>query len=215
MTRERKAEPFGKIILEYAYFLIDTCSFHGTLGNSCPHFLQGKLDYFRTQKELTDFWGEKIKAYKNCYTIPEVLQELKFMKFYNYKKSKERGRISSVIRLRKVIKEARESRSGLIKTLEKEQRILQFDREEQELYEESYERYLRFEEIYDLHGADYPLVISGKVMTEFRGPSAIISNDFGIVRAWDKISAEENLSTKDFGFFVRQGTNSFRRLRRG
>ncbi len=218
MTKKTKLKSLEDIALDYGYFLIDTCVLRGILIKLNLKFIKERLKEYQIQKESFKFWQKNIKYYRNCYTISEVIEELRNINYSECRKNIDKHSLRQkhpiVLEIQKAIKDANKERNLLIRSLRDEQRIWGRDREEQNLYEESYEKHYGFKTKYNLNGADFPLLISGFVAAQTRGSSAILSNDFGIARAWNALSEQENFSTNKFGFFVREDLTFFKKLKR-
>lgn len=233
-----KFKSLGDVILNYTYVLIDTCAFQASCNDEVPESVEKKLENYLMQqephklqrkemeflekirdcliqKESIEFWKKKLKYFRNCYTIPEVIEEMEKPGHYSYTERVKRQSVKKIpylTELRREIRELNTKGNSLIKSLEEGKRIYQFDREEQNQYDKSYEEHFELETGYGLHRADFPLLISGKVITQTKGSCAIISNDFGIVRAWDALLKKEGFSRNRFGFIVRRGVSLFEKL---
>ncbi len=170
-TRD-KLESLEDIALDYAYILIDNCAFQGIPVYLGVKSIKERLRHYQIQKSL-EFWKKNLKYYRNCYTIQEVTEELKDVKPYHYKETikKSNSKKPVLLELRRTIRDVNKKRNHLIEYLEDEKRILEFDKEEQILYEEFYKKYREVETHYNLHGADYPLMISEIVVARTRGSS--------------------------------------------
>ncbi len=239
MKEKTRLKSLEEIALNYTYVLIDNCAFQGLCNFKIPNLVMnelerylkknkypqsserdikhlGKIAHYLTQKKSIMFWKEKIKHYRNCYTIPEVLQEIKNPNPYDYKektKRKNERKVRYLQKLRRTINDSNIEREKLIEYLENENRILEFDREEKNSYDESYEKHIGFEDDYGLHGADFPLLIHGLIIAKTRGSSVIISNDSKLGDAWKYLLRTENLSRRRFGFLTRQDIHLFEKWR--
>jgi hypothetical protein len=226
------------IASNYESVLIDTSSFQGVLEEYPNSVMEELKDYlieegsssssgrdlrhlekitnYLIKKRSFNFFVENLKYYKNCCTIPEVVQEIKNARDYDYKrKIKERNhkKIPHLPKLRRSIRDSNIERNRLVRLIEDEQRILKLDEEEKNLYKELYEKYKSFESYYPLHGADLPLLIYGAVRSYTKEFSAIISNDSKLGYAWRYFLKKECLSRRKFEFFVRKDICAFEKWR--
>ena len=227
-----------EISLNYELILVDSCSFQGVF-KDLPELVADELGNYLIQKKLLkpserdlnylekiknylikkksfDFFVENLKDYENCYTIPEVVQEIKNARGYDYKekiKQKNSKKNLHLPKLRRSIRDSNMSRNRLIRFFEDGQRILKLDEKEKYLYNKFYGKYKRFEKYYSLHGADLPLLVSGAVIAYARDSSAIISNDSKIGSAWKSFLKEEGLLRRRFEFFTRQDISAFEKWR--
>ena len=96
--------------------------------------------------------------------------------------------------------------------LEYTQKILKFDEKEQNRYNQFCKDYSNIEKDYGIGNVDFDLLISGLTTSQTRGSSALISNDFGIVRAGRYLSRKESFSKEKFGFFRREEVDTFKTL---
>ena len=114
--------------------------------------------------------------------------------------------------MRRAIRDSHNQRNRLIRFIEDEQRILEFNEREQNRYNYLYENFFNIEENRKIGNVDYDLVISGLTLFHSRGSSAIISNDSGIVDVWRDISEKKSFSKDRFGFFRRKNLDVFKTL---
>lgn len=214
----------GSISSNYNVILIDNCAFHQILNGKdklSMKSIEDKLNDRIFIKDSLKFWKENIPIYGNIYTTLKVVEEMENVQSYNYGKSIKKDcrnkRKPNLLNLRRATKNLNTERNLLIRALEEEQKILKFNKKEQDLYNRFYEKHLKLHEDYlksdNCDGVvDYDLLISGGVMAKLQGSSAIISNDFGIVSAWRDFLKREKLSNKKFGFFLRTGLEIFKKL---
>jgi len=206
-----------EISSDYGLIVIDTCAFHQILRrDSNPKSIKEKLENYLMKRKFLGFWKENIGHYENCYTISEVIEEMRNVRHYSYgkiiKKGGLRNRSPKVLELRRAIRDLDKERNRLVTYLEDKEKILELNKDEAYLYEIFYEECLEIRDNYDLHGADFPLFIFGAVTSQTRKSSAIISNDYGIVSAWSSFSEAEKISKEKFGFFVRKRISLFEKL---
>ena len=211
-----KFKSLGEISSDYELVIIDNSAFQEILiNNSNPKSIEEKLESYLTKAKSLKFWKENIGHYENCYTIPEVIEELKDTKHYSYKKSIKGDPLMKtkpyLLQLRRAIREMGKERNRLATCLEDKERILKKNKDEDYLYDEFYEKHFKLEAYYRLHGADFPLLIFGAVTAKTRSSSAIISNDSAIGYAYNYLLKAENLSKEKFGFFTRNRISLFER----
>ena len=211
-----KLESLDDIVKDYNYFLIDNCAFQEVIYNgSSPKSLKEKFKRSQLRKKSIEFWKNNLESYKNFYTTSKVIEEMRDVKHYDYKRSIKKYLLRKshyrILQLQRSIRDANKERNKLIMRLE-EDRILALNLEERGRYSYFYDLSHNLKNYYKLSETDFDLLILGRILSQTRGPSAIISNDFGIVKAWKYLLNKNKFSLDNFGFFVRQKLSSFRRL---
>ena len=83
-------------------------------------------------------------------------------------------------------------------------KILQFEKDEQILYDIIYNRNLGLKEKYKLSESDFDFLVSGGVLAKSGRGVALVSNDGGIFRARKDILNKEKFWPNKFKFFVRE-----------
>lgn len=74
---------------------------------------------------------------------------------------------------------------------------------ERDNYNMDIDFYVHLKETFKLSIPDYSLLITGLALSQRRGRTAILSNDFGILYSWNYILCREDLDPGEFGFFSR------------
>lgn len=209
-------ESLEKVVKDYDYFLIDNCAFQEVIYNTYfPKSLNGKFKRSQLRKKSIEFWKKNLGFYKNFYTTSKVIEEMRGVRHYDYKGSINKYLLKKnhhrILQLQRSIRDTNKEKNRLIMLLE-ENRVLVLNLEEQGIYPYFYNLSHNLKNYYKLSETDFDLLISGRVLSKTRGPSAIISNDFGIVKAWKSLLNKKEFSIESLGFFVRQKLTSFRRL---
>ena len=214
IERKTKLKSLEDIASNYKCVLIDNCSFHALSRESSSQSVEEKLNYYVNQRKYLGFWKENLKYFDNFYVTLKVIEEIEKARNYNYKKAiKKTARQPLVLELRRAIRDSNKERNRLMIYMRDSQKILEFDGKEEELHTRFCEKYLDIMEEFNIGDVDFDLLIYGLTTSQTRGSSAIISNDFGIVRAWNYLSRKEEFSVKKFGFFSRRDFDNFRMLR--
>ena len=105
-------------------------------------------------------------------------------------------------------------RKNLLDTIQSNYRILQLKEGEKLWYDVLFKQYSKIRDKFEIEETDYDFLVSGVVLSEARKkPVALISNDMGILRSWKFLLMEECLSPEKLGFFMRNGVESFKRVR--
>ncbi len=205
-----KFRSLGEISSDYELVIIDNSAFQEILiSKSNPKSIKEKLENYLVKIESLKFWKENIGHYKNCYTISEVIEELRDTEHYPYKKTIKEDPKPYLLKLRRTIREAGKERNRLAACLEDKEKILERNKNEDYLYDIAYERYLELRNNYGLHGVAYFLFIHGVVAAQTRGSCAIVSNNSKISHAVDYVSETENLPREKFRFFFRNRISLF------
>jgi len=212
-----KLKSLEEISSGYGMIVIDTCAFHEILRpNSNLKSTEEKLKHYLIKKECLRFWKENVGFYDNCYTTSEVIKEMREVRHYSYKDAIKGDYFMKkkpyLLQLRRTIKDLNKERNRLATYIEDKEKILKLNRDEDYLYDIFYEKYFELKDDYALFDVDFDLLISGAVTSQTRESSAILSNDFGIVRAWSSFLEAEKLSKEKFGFFVRKSIALFEKL---
>lgn len=210
-----KFKSLEEISSSYKLIIIDNSAFQQILSsNSNLKSIEEKLEHYLMKKKSLQFWKKNMGYYENYYTTLEVIEEMRNVGHYPYKKAikKDYFMDKNMLKLRRTIRDLNQEGSRLIRYLEEKERILKLNKDEAYLYDIFYGKYLELRDTYELFGVDFDLLISGAVIAQTRESSAIISNDFGIVRAWSSFLEAEKVSKEKFGFFVRKDISLFEKL---
>ena len=96
----------------------------------------------------------------------------------------------------------------LLKKIKKNEKIINLNEEEKKMYLEFNKRNKSLRKtnkdtLSKLSGPDYNLLITGAVLSMTRGKTAIISNDFHLLRSYRWFTEDENIDQDKFGCFKR------------
>ena len=187
----------GDAAKKYPMLLMDT--------SSMIQFLSGENEIPRkiTSKERAVF-RKKLLNYLaggiNCFITPGVGREFPYVDKDIESNPDLSDRMKEII-----IKDAAE-RIDLVKAFHEFDRVLNLNEGERYLYEKFNRDYSQVKIKYNLSGVDFDLLISGVVVM----PSALVSTDFGIFEGLLDILAGENISIREFGFFIRTEFDRFK-----
>lgn len=200
------------------YILVDTCAFGGSLSSSFHEdsSLKEKLERTLITNKNISFWLDKIPRYEEIYSTNGVIDEIKNCK-YKYKKSIKRPVFENqdtrtVLELRRSLSENKKSKFNLANMLESEGRIFKINENQKQIYNLFSEKYSFLVNRFNLSEVDFDLFILGGVISRENNIS-IISNDFGIRRAWKFFLKREVPSGKSFDFYSVYEINFFKRER--
>ncbi len=159
-------------------------------------YLNKKDNFLITKKIFNEFGFD---CYENS-SIRKILSKYDFMKI-----SKKEQKYYHEICDRK------KEQMKLLKKIKKKRKILKLNSGEQMMYSDYFERNFYLKKKNKLSDADYDLLISGAVLSALRGNTAILSNDFPLLRSYITLTIRENLSQDKFGFFIRLKKEFFKK----
>ncbi len=218
-----------EIASHYSLVLMDTCAIthYGDeqLRNNLKYSLS-KQDFFKqTKRSIHEERGFKkrlkkyIKKGMPIFITSNVRDEClntrehpykKILKDFDYGWGSEIYRQLSK-RIRAIDKARRESEK-LINVFQENNRIIDISCEEEVLYDSLYWRYKWLDEKKDLGITDFDFLISGVVLVQKNGSTALLSNDYGIADAWEFLLKREGFTKEQFPFFTREKLYRFQKL---
>jgi len=210
------------VALEYPVILLDTSVLSNILGGASKLGLsmrerisiKERISIFQERSHSADFFRDFIENNGCFYVTQAVLDEYSFRSNYPYNKKirKSGGRRSEgVLELRREKRDESKKRRNLIRLLEERERVLQLDENEEKRYNSLCRRYLYLKGKKGLSKTNFDFLISGAVVSEKRGPTCLISNTFKILHSWQALVRGKGITPEEFGFFLRDDINVFRR----
>jgi len=206
----------------YDFFLLDNSAMNSVeMGVRRRQHQKGASgDYYKEQEGFVDFLT-KHAVESNIYFSKKIFEEFeaaskKSLVFYK-SQVKERGWATDNKQLNRMgglsaIISAIEKRESLIEKLREENRIITLNQDEEGLYRLIYQSCMEFKYRHKkLSGPDWDFLITGYVLSVKRAPTALISNDYPIMKAWEEILREKRTTSKRFGFFVRVNNFDFKK----
>lgn len=194
---------------EFDNFLFDTSALNSPLINSKEYSpLRKRTERIRAEKDSDIFLRRYLQRKPEFMTTIKVKNECKnkneqfgiretFNK-YDFIKISRKERI-----LYKEICSEKKEWKKLIKVFNKKGRIVHQTEKEKERWDFLYNKYAIAKSKYNLSEVDYDLLITGAVLSNSRGKTAILSNDFPLYYAYSKLIKHENLDPSKYGFFIR------------
>ncbi len=145
------------------------------------------------------------KVFDECYREenPPIREAL--AKYENMKLSKkEKKYFGSICSLKK-------ERSSLLKSFKKYKKIINLDNPESKRYQEVFRRNFSLKSKNKLSDVDYDLLITGAVLSQTRGETAVLSNDFPLLYSYNALVNKEKIDFVNYGFFIRIKQKHFSR----
>lgn len=217
MTKKDDLQTLEQVVSKYSIVLMDNSLLSNYLGHKQNAIsIEGKGIALEEEYRFTIVLIDYIKKGNPCFITSSVVEEFQARDRYPYKKIIKRDgscKNRELLKLRRKIRGNCKERRKLIDTFWDSNRILKLSKNEHNLYNLFYRTYSGFLSLYKLSEVDFDLLVSGAVMSQTRESSALASNDVrGIFHAWKHIRKRENISSKQFGFIVREGINDFKKL---
>jgi len=210
MGRELSLEEVSK---EYPIMLLDTSVLLGELGPRSEEDIEKKILKLKREMNSAIFFREFLESGGDFYLIPNILKEYLSGTNYSYKKiiKKNGGHIQRerLFLMRKIRDSTRERRK-LASLLEERGKILKFEENEREKYEQFSHKHHALMKEEGIGINDYDLLVSGLTIAAKMEPTCIISNDFPLLYSWRKVLKIEGIGPNQLGFFVRKNFNGFR-----
>lgn len=218
---ERKID-LESIEEQYKFLLVDS-SFLSPLRHKDKSHLRGdalqRANSFARSDDEVRFISilEKIMSEKgNFYLSPLIFKELKeaVNHHFPYKKvirsfthpSKKDNR-----RIARSFNDFNKLRRRVVNLFNDNGKIIYFDKVGIENYDAYSSKYYSLKEKKGLSDSDFDFFISGLVLAKSNGPTALLSNDFGIVSVWGSVLRSEFLDSSKLGFFFRETYEDFRK----
>ncbi|MEX0920384.1 MAG: hypothetical protein WDZ69_02265 [Candidatus Pacearchaeota archaeon] len=198
--------------------LLDTCALISYLDSNGNYSgLKGKIETHNTQTDSIVFFRKNLKRYRELCSTKEILNELRPGNDENSREPRGlvgRGYSNGVPEKERELygrflssqKEARK----LTSLLKKQKRIMGIKENEKGFHEEMYRRNLDLMSDNGLSFPDYDLLIKGGILSFFRGKTALISNDSGIINSYRRlIFREEFINSDIYASFKRKKKEFF------
>lgn len=223
-----------KISKRYKFLFIDTCSL---LSDASSFYrenrtIQEKIEEGKSQVASANFFLDFLNQEGNLYTTSRILEEYS-VQFRPTKKKRIKADNRKDSYLNKIglklserdlegrsFKQASEnSRMELNKAKSKleeaficKSKVILLNEEEKRIYSGLESRYSWLRRKFDLSDTDFEFLLFGRIISYNRGPTAILSTDFGICSGWKEVLKRDNISPDSFGFYARNCFNLFSRL---
>ena len=202
-----------KNIWDYDYVLVDS-SVMNPLG-FCPKNCSSdeiKMGSYQDQLTFLDFIINEGTDY--FYLSKLIFDELNdsFRFPFSYKKRIKRSPSNVNSKLLRLIRTTIKKERKMIDFYVDNGKILSFSEEDKKAYMGLSKKYNSLKERNSLSEADFDFLISGLVLSQKGESSALLSNDFGIVKSWKFILYHRNIFPEKFGFFLRHYFPNFEKL---
>lgn len=177
--------------------------------------LKEKINYKTEEKNSAIFFRKYFNKRDNFLMTPLIFNELNYNGYspireilskYNLLKISEKER-----RYYHEVCADKKEKNKLLKIIKKKKRILGFNPDENIEYTNCFERNFYLKSKNKLSGPDYDLLISGAVLSIFRGNTAVLSNDFPLLKSYNSLIYREKLNTEKYGFFIRPKREFFQK----
>jgi len=174
-----------------------------------------KRDSSRNQKlsyvqENIDFYGELIDRIQNGenYFITEGVWEE-----YRYFRAEVRDTTGRDIKLKNAQKDLTKKRRRLAQEFALNDRIVEIDEgREKELYSELKNYSRKLKRSFGVSKIDLELLFSAAVISNMRGPTSLVSNDFGIYHSWSLLGNEGYFSREQLKYFIKEDFTGYNLL---
>ena len=146
---------------------------------------------------------------------PFVLKEYSGGGKYNFKnriKSKGGKMTRDELEYHRQIKREKLEKGRLIRLLEESKRVVMFNENEKELYEEMKRKCSLAGIKKGLSDADLDLLVSGAVISQIKGNTCLVSNDFPLLFTWVNFMRQGRINKRRLGFYLRNNFNEFKRV---
>ncbi|MBI4116430.1 hypothetical protein HY449_01660 [Candidatus Pacearchaeota archaeon] len=201
-----------ELVSAYKIVLFDTSSILGYLNRKERGVsISDKINKSCFNLENTDFL-HRYAENGHIYLTPEVVSESLANNSYSVKKRIRRrsshhdSESLELIRLRgKCLRSLRR----FVNSVELNQNIVVLNAEESEIYSNLKSKFNFIKSKYSLSETDFSIVLSGIVLSQKRGLTAIVSNDFGLLKSGVELAKLSNIEIERFGFFIRKRTDYF------
>lgn len=206
--RKRKLIGLDKICNEFEIVLFDNSSLWGILES---HIKEGKKNFLRDKEKITKdlllYFNNQIKKYPNIYLTEMIFNEAYTKKKECFKKRKKNH--PSVKEYENIKHSSIKIKKRFLKEIKKQERILTLNKKEKRIYNLFYNKNESLINENSLSVPDYDLLINCIALGLKRANSAMVSNDFSLLRSYGKIILERKISRKTCGAFVHHSKGIF------
>ena len=215
MIKRNNQRTLREIVFEYPIILIDNtvlCNSYCRPRKALTFFEEKEIE-LKEQYQFRDLLIDYIETGMPCFITSLVSKEY-LRGNYPYKKIIKNENVQRNRRVLNFCRQKKDSSKGrrkLIGVFQENNKILDLNEEEYNLYNNFYRRYPKLLS-YKLSDVDLDILISGMVVSQTRGPAGLVSNDFGIVRAWKYSKKKTGRNNKKLSFFIKLGMNCFKEL---
>jgi len=192
-----------EILNMYPCIFLDTSVFSQININIDTNKKENYFQSFKIKEKLLDFWIATLKENSGIYFTENIFNELKRNPPYPKQEYNEIKKIKNRLGYKK---------NYFLNGFPLERVIYRENLEEKALYDELYKKYHYFtESLKEIGEKDFDLLLIGGIFSKSREDTCLISNDFGILRCYKSFLKEERIAKGDFGFYIQQGLNLFKR----
>ena len=194
-------------LIEYPLLLDTSALLSYYTKNRNPETLTEKFDEAKKDYDFFVLMKNYVQNGSNFYITSLVSNELQNGYSPSFKKKiKKVGYCADheLLKLHRKRREKNKMKRILEQAFQDNNKILQFEKDEQILYDIIYNRNLGLKEKYKLSESDFDFLVSGGVLAKSGRGVALVSNDGGIFRARKDILNKEKFWPNKFKFFVRE-----------
>ncbi|GEM_PF-4005211 len=205
-----------EISRDYPFVILDTSALLYPIGRKRIQTLKDKIHLSRVERDSAVFFKKSLPQL-NIYVTDLILKE-----YFSEKRRPCKGmpyfttRKKEVMKLRSMRMDAHRKKRKLAEAFGINNRVISescLSEEERSNYEILLEEHSYFEEKYGLSYPDLDFLVLGSAISQSRESVSLISNDSGIINAWNEMLKKYKSSPERLGFFRREKLNGFRKLR--
>jgi hypothetical protein len=197
----------GDILERYPNIFLDTNVFFGINLNLNDNIKENYFQLFKIKEQLLDFWIPVLKENSRIYLTTNIFGELKRnppSSTQEYSEIKEiKGRL-------------KHKRSYFLSEFPLNRIFDKNTIEDKVLYDELYKKYYYFlkspKHFKGIGENDFDLLLISGIFSKLGSNTCLISNDTGILRCYGYFLREEGAAKRDFGFYIQQGLNFFKKV---
>ncbi len=206
-----------EIVSKYEIVLFDTsaliCPLYKDDLNPSMQIQTNNEQYLCRAAEFLQDYAEMGKI----SVIPEVFEEYSSFvnQRYHLKKKIKKGGSSitrEVLDLMRTRAEKNKLRNNLKNALEYSGGVIQFNQEEEKIFESMKSRFGNFSRDYGISPTNFSFLMSGIVLSRKRDSTALVSNDFGIFNFFRRLRRFYGINNDEMNFFIRKDINQFEAL---
>jgi len=216
MDSKLKIFTLEEIAKHFPLIILDTCGIGIRREESRSEDRKVLSKYFASINVIRDFIQEEKNLYVTSKILKEIIPDEKIEPNLDLKKcykgiKKRKGFLgcdehtNHMKRFKKRISYP----AKLAKDLLKFNRIIDFTNSQ--YYSPLQEAYLNIQKKYKLSNADYDILIHSILLSNIQ-PTAIISNDGGILRGYQELKKDNCISKNNLSFFFHHSIKKFKRI---
>ena len=213
--KERSYIDYQTLVKSYDFVLVDNCAFNVLSQRQERHNREIGIRRERDKFNFMHALIGSIHEGRGIYFTPGIFREIeeanKDQYINRFCKNKKKGKTRQRYDLARAIQAEDDKQRHLAEEVRKYDRVLMLDEDEFFLYAKLMDDYYFIKEREDLSEADLQFLFCGMVLSQTRGKTAIISNDFDTLFAYSDIMRCSSLAPDRFGFFIRRYFPGFER----